>query len=489
MALIPAEAAGPAERVERREAIARSREALQALKPQELRALTLLAEGYSYAEIGEITGFSQTKINRCLAEGRERFRSLLSRSEDGQALRRAGAAALRLLRRRGGRGGGGGAARAPARLRRLPLDPARLPGGAAGGCGAGAALPASRSLLDRAHEAFAEPLLAAARRGGATDSAISQVAAAGGTRGAGMAALAKVLAICAGTAGGAAACVAAGVVPAPLDLGPDQVKKPAIERSAEPDTRRAGERRGTTNRRPPNRAGTRRRSRSANQSPRRRRNAARLGGSGRIHARSGAGGRHAIERGGQRLLERQRRRGVRAVMRGLLIACFAAAGAALAAIAPDRGSERLHRQELHRRGQRRLRLLRRGRQGGGRRSAPNRAHPDLQLNGRGGHSGYGEFGAWVWQAPSGTGIVGAAINAKLRDAGNWTAQLFAIRDGAPVVLGTAPANDQFPRLQPLRPGRRARRRQQSRRQLKCYNGNGCDLSTLGATATGPTMCS
>ena len=48
-----------------------------------------------------------------------------------------------------------------------------------------------------------------------------------------MAALAKVLAICAGTAGGAAACVAAGVVPAPLDLGPDHAKQPAIERSAD----------------------------------------------------------------------------------------------------------------------------------------------------------------------------------------------------------------------------------------------------------------
>src|SRR6478752_88400 len=58
VALIPTEADGPPERAERREAIARSREALQALKPQELRALTLLAEGYSYVEIGEITGFS-----------------------------------------------------------------------------------------------------------------------------------------------------------------------------------------------------------------------------------------------------------------------------------------------------------------------------------------------------------------------------------------------------------------------------------------------
>src|SRR4051794_17875912 len=58
--LIPSERAGPDDLAERRERIARSREALRALKPQELRALTLLAEGYSYEEIGRITGFSYT---------------------------------------------------------------------------------------------------------------------------------------------------------------------------------------------------------------------------------------------------------------------------------------------------------------------------------------------------------------------------------------------------------------------------------------------
>ena len=83
VALIPAGGDGPAERLECREEIARSREALRALKPAQLRALTLLAEGYSYAEIGAIAGFSQTKVNRCLAEGRERFRRLVSSSEDG----------------------------------------------------------------------------------------------------------------------------------------------------------------------------------------------------------------------------------------------------------------------------------------------------------------------------------------------------------------------------------------------------------------------
>jgi RNA polymerase sigma factor (sigma-70 family) len=57
---IPSQKDGPADTAERRERIARAREALQALKPQELRALTLLAEGYSYAEIGEMTGWTYT---------------------------------------------------------------------------------------------------------------------------------------------------------------------------------------------------------------------------------------------------------------------------------------------------------------------------------------------------------------------------------------------------------------------------------------------
>jgi RNA polymerase sigma factor (sigma-70 family) len=46
-------------------------EALRQLKPQEIRALVLKAQGYSYAEIGEITGWTYTKVNRCLTEGRQ----------------------------------------------------------------------------------------------------------------------------------------------------------------------------------------------------------------------------------------------------------------------------------------------------------------------------------------------------------------------------------------------------------------------------------
>lgn len=228
VALLPAQSDGPPERAERREAVARSREALQALKPQELRALTLLAEGYSYKEIGEITGFSYTKINRSLAEGRERYRQLLSRSEGGGRCEdlepllsafgdgEASAADTATLREH---------LRACASCRATLRAYRAAPGAAAA---LAPALPLSRSLLDRAHDAFAS--LSSRFGGGAADQALSQVAVGGGARGAGMAALAKALAVCAG-AGGAAACVATGVVPAPLVLDRAvETKAPALER-------------------------------------------------------------------------------------------------------------------------------------------------------------------------------------------------------------------------------------------------------------------
>jgi len=229
--------AGPGERTEQRESFARSREALRALKPAELRALTLLAAGYTYAEIGEATGFSRTKVNRCLAEGRERFRLLLSRAEDGSRCEELGpllsaycdgeagaeqAAAVREHLR------ACGACRATARAYRdVPATVAAL----------APALPLSRSLLGRAHELLVGLHARVFGGGGAAGpgdgSSIAQVAAAGGSRGAGMAALAKLLAVCAGTVGGAA-CVATGFVPAPLGLHTDHAAEAASERTAEP---------------------------------------------------------------------------------------------------------------------------------------------------------------------------------------------------------------------------------------------------------------
>ncbi len=53
--------------VERFERLQLGAQALGRLKPQEVRCLLLKAEGYSYREICEITGFTYTKVPRCVA--------------------------------------------------------------------------------------------------------------------------------------------------------------------------------------------------------------------------------------------------------------------------------------------------------------------------------------------------------------------------------------------------------------------------------------
>jgi RNA polymerase sigma factor (sigma-70 family) len=213
ISLLPADSDGPPERVERREEIARSREALQTLKPQELRALTLLAEGYSYTEIGEITGYSQTKINRCLAEGRERFRKLISRSEDGS---RCAEMKPLISAFCDGEAGAEEIARLREHLRACGHCRSTLRAYRAAPAAAGAlfpALPLHRSLWERAQDALAGLSARFGLGGGGT---ASQLATGGGAGGAGIAAAAKLAVICAGAAGGAAACVASGVVPSPL---------------------------------------------------------------------------------------------------------------------------------------------------------------------------------------------------------------------------------------------------------------------------------
>jgi RNA polymerase sigma factor (sigma-70 family) len=238
--LLPAEDDGPAEQAERHEAIERSREALQTLKPAELRALTLRAEGYTYAEIGERTGFSSTKVNRCLVEGRERFRRYLVRRDLGARCAElapaisafvddeaepADVVALREHLRT--------CAHCRATLRAYRAVPR-----------AAAALapllpPLRHPLVGRLHDAYAA---LATRVGGgspASESTLGNLAAAGGGRGAGMAALAKVLAVCAGTVGAGAACVATGVLPAPLLASPSHSQPAAKVTHHRPSHRRA----------------------------------------------------------------------------------------------------------------------------------------------------------------------------------------------------------------------------------------------------------
>jgi RNA polymerase sigma factor (sigma-70 family) len=73
----------PHEQAERLERLQIGAEALGRLKPQEIRCMLLLAEGHSYKQICEITGYSYTKVNRCLTEGRRSFLRRVERIETG----------------------------------------------------------------------------------------------------------------------------------------------------------------------------------------------------------------------------------------------------------------------------------------------------------------------------------------------------------------------------------------------------------------------
>jgi RNA polymerase sigma factor (sigma-70 family) len=81
-------APSPEDRVLAFEQVARSAEALQRLKPQEVRALWLKAMGNSYQEICDATGWSYTKVNRCLADGRKSFLARYAGIEEGEECRR-----------------------------------------------------------------------------------------------------------------------------------------------------------------------------------------------------------------------------------------------------------------------------------------------------------------------------------------------------------------------------------------------------------------
>src|SRR5215216_5173872 len=69
----PAPTAVTHEQAERLERLRQGAEALGHLKPHEIRALVLKAEGFSYREICAMTGWSYTKVNRLLTEGRRAF--------------------------------------------------------------------------------------------------------------------------------------------------------------------------------------------------------------------------------------------------------------------------------------------------------------------------------------------------------------------------------------------------------------------------------
>jgi hypothetical protein len=168
-------------------------------------------------------------VNRCVSEGRERFRRFLVRRDGGArctelapllsafADDEAAAADVTTLREH---------------LRTCPHCRSTLRAYRAAPHAAAALLPTlppSRgALVGRLHDAYAAVATRVGGGSGASDSTLGGLASAGGTRGAGMTALAKLLAVCAGTVGGAA-CVATGVIPAPLVDPPTNQAKPAAK--------------------------------------------------------------------------------------------------------------------------------------------------------------------------------------------------------------------------------------------------------------------
>jgi RNA polymerase sigma factor (sigma-70 family) len=76
-------AAATHEQAERYERLRQGAEALRRLKPQEIRCLVLRARGLSYREICDQTGWTYTKVNRCLTEGRQALTRQLAGIEGG----------------------------------------------------------------------------------------------------------------------------------------------------------------------------------------------------------------------------------------------------------------------------------------------------------------------------------------------------------------------------------------------------------------------
>jgi RNA polymerase sigma factor (sigma-70 family) len=81
LATLPDLGEEPGDRYERLEELRERAAPLAALKRDERIALVLLAAGYSYREIGERQGWTYTKVNRCVAEGRQHLGELVGEGE------------------------------------------------------------------------------------------------------------------------------------------------------------------------------------------------------------------------------------------------------------------------------------------------------------------------------------------------------------------------------------------------------------------------
>lgn len=87
-AFIPSAGRSIDEEIAGTERVRRSAEALRALKPDEATALMMKANGLSYDEIGDRNGWSYTKVNRAITEGRRRFLAAFEGIESGEECER-----------------------------------------------------------------------------------------------------------------------------------------------------------------------------------------------------------------------------------------------------------------------------------------------------------------------------------------------------------------------------------------------------------------
>lgn len=82
------DACQPAELTADRHEASVGREALLRINPDQARCLLLRADGMSYDEISEATGFNYAKVHRALFEGRRVYRGLIGRIDSGAECRR-----------------------------------------------------------------------------------------------------------------------------------------------------------------------------------------------------------------------------------------------------------------------------------------------------------------------------------------------------------------------------------------------------------------
>lgn len=75
---LPLDGHDPACRAGDRDSVIDTRRAMRALTPDQRRALSMLALGFSYEEIARVEGWTVRKVDRCLASGRLALREAVA---------------------------------------------------------------------------------------------------------------------------------------------------------------------------------------------------------------------------------------------------------------------------------------------------------------------------------------------------------------------------------------------------------------------------